>query len=45
CEEDEEDVDSDVEGIAVDMKPEIDVIAADSMDINAAENEDFSNGV
>ncbi|GJZ35720.1 hypothetical protein Tco_0581537 [Tanacetum coccineum] len=47
CEEDEEDVDSDVEGIAVDMKPwkfVFNVIACDCMDINAAENEDFSNG-
>ncbi|GKD78063.1 RNA-directed DNA polymerase, eukaryota, reverse transcriptase zinc-binding domain protein [Tanacetum coccineum] len=45
CEEDEEDVDSDVEGIAMDMKPKVDVNATDSMDINAAVNEDVSNVV
>ncbi|GJX75384.1 RNA-directed DNA polymerase, eukaryota, reverse transcriptase zinc-binding domain protein [Tanacetum coccineum] len=41
--DDEGDVDSDVEGIVVDMKPEVDVNVVDNMEINTAENEDVSN--
>nr|GFC79822.1 hypothetical protein [Tanacetum cinerariifolium] len=43
--DDEGDVDSDDEGISVDMKPEVDVNAVDNMEINAAFNNDISDGV
>nr|GFC87709.1 P-loop containing nucleoside triphosphate hydrolase [Tanacetum cinerariifolium] len=45
CEDDEGDFESDDEGIVVDMKPEVDVNVADSMEINAAPINDVSNGV
>ncbi|GJY40434.1 hypothetical protein Tco_0427704, partial [Tanacetum coccineum] len=41
--DDEGDVDSDVEGIIVDMKPEVDVNPVDNMEINATVNEDVYN--
>nr|GFA91073.1 hypothetical protein [Tanacetum cinerariifolium] len=43
CEDDEEDVESDDEGIAVDMKPKMDDNAVDNMEINAASNYDVSD--
>nr|GEZ16883.1 hypothetical protein [Tanacetum cinerariifolium] len=44
CEDDEEDVESDDKGIAVDMKPEMDDNAVDNMKINATSNYDVSDG-
>nr|GEZ34524.1 hypothetical protein [Tanacetum cinerariifolium] len=44
CEDDERDVDFDNEGIAVDMKPKVDFNAVDNMEINAAFNNDISDG-
>nr|GEX53503.1 hypothetical protein [Tanacetum cinerariifolium] len=42
--DDKGDIDSDDEGIAVDMKPEVDVNAVDNMEINAAFNNDIFDG-
>nr|GFC72410.1 hypothetical protein [Tanacetum cinerariifolium] len=44
-EDDEGDVESDVEGIAMDMKPEFDVNAVNESEINTATCDDVSNGV
>nr|GEU82219.1 hypothetical protein [Tanacetum cinerariifolium] len=44
CEDDEGGVDSNDEGIAVDMKPEVDVNAVDNMEINAAFNNHIFDG-
>lgn len=41
----EDDVDSETDGVAADMKPEFDVNTADALVNNSADNQDVSNDV